>query len=115
MIDHLNLAIRAGETLALVGPSGGGKSTTCSLLPRFYDVDSGSISIDGQDVRSVTQRSLREAIGLDETSSVLLFSTEGDTDPGHYRAQHPVLKFHVRALLKSVFRPYYIRPMPAAV
>lgn len=64
VIDHLNLSIRPGETIALVGPSGGGKSTTCSLLPRFYDVQDGSICIDGQDVRSVTQRSLRQAIGL---------------------------------------------------
>ena len=64
VIDHLNLDIAPGETIALVGPSGGGKSTTCSLLPRFYDVDSGSITIDGQDVRDVTQKSLREAIGL---------------------------------------------------
>ena len=64
VIRGLTLDIAPGETVALVGPSGGGKSTTCSLLPRFYDVDAGSISIDGQDVRSVTQRSLREAIGL---------------------------------------------------
>ena len=64
VIDHLNLSIHPGETIALVGPSGGGKSTTCSLLPRFYDVQDGSICIDGQDVRSVAQRSLRQAIGL---------------------------------------------------
>ena len=64
VIGGLTLDITPGETIALVGPSGGGKSTTCSLPPRFYDVDSGSITIDGQDVRSVTQRSLREAIGL---------------------------------------------------
>ena len=64
VIRGLTLDIRPGETIALVGPSGGGKSTTCALLPRFYDVDAGSISIDGQDVRGVTQRSLREAIGL---------------------------------------------------
>ena len=64
VIDHLSLSIRPGETIALVGPSGGGKSTTCSLLPRFYDIDDGSITIDGQDVRSVTQESLRRAIGL---------------------------------------------------
>ena len=59
VIGGLTLDITPGETIALVGPSGGGKSTTCSLLPRFYDVDSGSITIDGQDVREVTQRSLR--------------------------------------------------------
>ena len=64
VIRGLTLDIRPGETIALVGPSGGGKSTTCALLPRFYDVDAGSITIDGQDVRDVTQRSLREAIGL---------------------------------------------------
>ena len=64
VIRGLDLDIAPGETIALVGPSGGGKSTTCSLLPRFYDVDAGSITIDGQDVRDVTQRSLREAIGL---------------------------------------------------
>ena len=64
VIDHLNLDIGPGETIALVGPSGGGKSTTCSLLPRFYDVASGGITIDGQDVRDVTQESLRRAIGL---------------------------------------------------
>ena len=64
VIDHLDLDIRPGETIALVGPSGGGKSTTCSLLPRFYDVHDGSITIDGQDVRGVTQESLRRAIGL---------------------------------------------------
>ena len=64
VIRGLTLDIRPGETIALVGPSGGGKSTTCALLPRFYDVDAGSITIDGQDVRDVTQKSLRESIGL---------------------------------------------------
>ncbi|MDO4428695.1 MAG: ABC transporter ATP-binding protein [Atopobiaceae bacterium] len=64
VICGLTLDIRPGETIALVGPSGGGKSTTCALLPRFYDVDAGSITIDGQDVRDVTQKSLRAAIGL---------------------------------------------------
>ena len=64
VIRGLDLDIRPGETIALVGPSGGGKSTTCSLLPRFYDVREGSITIDGQDVRDVTQKSLRQSIGL---------------------------------------------------
>lgn len=78
VIDHLNLSIRAGETIALVGPSGGGKSTTCSLLPRFYDVASGSITIDGQDVRDVTQRSLRRAIGLVQQDVYLFDGTIRD-------------------------------------
>ena len=78
VIDHLDLSIRAGETIALVGPSGGGKSTTCSLLPRFYDVASGSITIDGQDVRDVTQRSLRRAIGLVQQDVYLFDGTIRD-------------------------------------
>ncbi len=78
VIDHLNLSIRPGETIALVGPSGGGKSTTCSLLPRFYDVQSGSITIDGQDVRDVTQDSLRHAIGLVQQDVYLFDGTIGE-------------------------------------
>lgn len=78
VIDHLNLSIRPGQTLALVGPSGGGKSTTCSLLPRFYDVCSGSISIDGQDVREVSQLSLRRAIGLVQQDVYLFDGTLRD-------------------------------------
>lgn len=64
VINGLDLDVPAGQTIALVGPSGGGKSTTCALLPRFYDVREGSISIDGQDIREVTQRTLRRAIGV---------------------------------------------------
>ena len=78
VIDHMNLSIRPGETIALVGPSGGGKSTTCSLLPRFYDVASGSITIDGQDVRDVTQDSLRRAIGLVQQDVYLFDGTLRD-------------------------------------
>ncbi len=64
VLNQVNFAVEAGKTIALVGPSGGGKTTICSLLPRFYDVTSGSILIDGQDVRDVTLRSLRSAIGI---------------------------------------------------
>ena len=64
VLDGLTLHVPAGETLALVGPSGGGKSTTCSLLPRFYDPEEGSVSIDGVDIRDVTLESLRGAIGI---------------------------------------------------
>ena len=78
VIDHLDLSIHPGETIALVGPSGGGKTTTCSLLPRFYDVTSGSITIDGQDVRSVTQQSLRQAIGLVQQDVYLFDGTIGE-------------------------------------
>ncbi len=64
VLKGFNLRIPAGETVALVGPSGGGKTTACSLLPRFYDPDAGSISIDGIDIRDVTLESLRDAIGI---------------------------------------------------
>ncbi|MBZ5760891.1 MULTISPECIES: ABC transporter ATP-binding protein [Rhizobium] len=64
ILDRLNLTIRAGETIAFVGPSGAGKTTICSLLPRFYEVDSGAISIDGMDIRDMTQASLRAQIGI---------------------------------------------------
>ncbi|MCO1601654.1 ABC transporter ATP-binding protein [Desulfosporosinus nitroreducens] len=64
VLDKVSLTIKAGKNIALVGPSGGGKTTFCSLLPRFYDVTSGSITIDGNDIRDVTLDSLRNAIGI---------------------------------------------------
>ncbi|MGO6986988.1 ATP-binding cassette domain-containing protein, partial [Rhizobium leguminosarum] len=64
VLDGLDLSIAAGETIAFVGPSGAGKTTICSLLPRFYEVDSGSILIDGIDIRDMTQKSLRSQIGI---------------------------------------------------
>ena len=73
VLHDVSLSIPAGETVALVGPSGGGKSTLCQLLPRFYDVDEGSIRIDGLDVRQLTQSSLRRAIGIVQ-QDVFLFA-----------------------------------------
>ncbi|MFE8049979.1 ABC transporter ATP-binding protein [Brenneria goodwinii] len=64
ILHNVNLSIRAGETVAFVGPSGAGKTTLCSLLPRFYDLTSGSITIDGIDIREMTQTSLRSQIGI---------------------------------------------------
>ncbi|MFD3257620.1 ABC transporter ATP-binding protein [Paenibacillus lentus] len=64
VLQQINLSINAGETVALVGPSGAGKTTLCSLLPRFYDVDEGSITIDGLDIRKMTLESLRSHIGI---------------------------------------------------
>ncbi|MEG1990664.1 MAG: ABC transporter ATP-binding protein, partial [Christensenella sp.] len=64
VFNNVAVKIKAGKTVALVGPSGGGKTTFCSLLPRFYDVSAGAVKIDGQDVRDVTLNSLRSAIGI---------------------------------------------------
>ncbi|MEY8258270.1 ABC transporter ATP-binding protein [Erysipelotrichaceae bacterium 66-17] len=64
VLDHVDIHIPAGKKVALVGPSGGGKTTLCSLIPRFYDVSSGEIRIDGQNIKDVTVHSLRKAIGL---------------------------------------------------
>ncbi|WP_297578787.1 ABC transporter ATP-binding protein [Roseibium sp.] len=72
VIDHLNLAIQPGERVGLVGPSGAGKTTLLSLLLRFFDVESGRILIDGQNVRDVTQESLRRAIGMVTQDTSLL-------------------------------------------
>ncbi len=73
VLDHVSIHIPQGETVAVVGPSGGGKSTLCQLIPRFYDVTGGRILVDGQDVREVTQRSLRRSIGIVQ-QDVFLFA-----------------------------------------
>ena len=73
-IQHISLTAEPGQMIALVGPSGSGKSTIANLIPRFYDVDSGVISIDGHDIRQVTADSLREQIGL-VPQETMLFST----------------------------------------
>ncbi len=73
VLDHVSIHIPQGETVAVVGPSGGGKSTLCQLIPRFYDVTQGRILVDGLDVRTVTQRSLRQNIGIVQ-QDVFLFA-----------------------------------------
>ena len=73
VLDRVSIHIPQGETVAVVGPSGGGKSTLCQLIPRFYDVTGGRILVDGQDVREVTQRSLRRGIGIVQ-QDVFLFA-----------------------------------------
>ncbi|SDA44101.1 ATP-binding cassette, subfamily B [Butyrivibrio sp. INlla18] len=64
VLKDIDLHVEAGKSVAIVGPSGGGKTTLCSLLPRFYDVTAGSVKIDGTDIRDVTQKSLRSFIGI---------------------------------------------------
>ena len=73
VLDHVTLHIKPGETVAVVGPSGGGKSTLCQLIPRFYDVTEGRVLVDGKDVRTLTQHSLRANIGIVQ-QDVFLFA-----------------------------------------
>ncbi|MEH7384645.1 ABC transporter ATP-binding protein [Bacillus sp. JJ1521] len=73
VLKNINLKVHAGETVAFVGPSGAGKTTICSLIPRFYDVNGGSISIDGMDIRKMTKQSLRSQIGIVQ-QDVFLFT-----------------------------------------
>lgn len=64
VLDHIDLSIQAGETIAFVGPSGAGKTTICNLLPRFYEIDSGTIKVDGYNIQEITLASLRNQIGV---------------------------------------------------
>lgn len=73
VLSHINLVIRPGEKVALVGPSGGGKTTLCNLIPRFYDPTEGEILLDGRDIRNVTLQSLRNNVGVVQ-QDVYLFS-----------------------------------------
>lgn len=77
-LEDVVLHVPSGATVALVGPSGGGKTTTCSLLPRFYDVAAGAVTIDGVDVRDVQLASLREAIGIVQQDVYLFGGTVGE-------------------------------------
>ncbi len=78
VLKHIDLKVSAGEYVALVGSSGGGKTTLCSLIPRFYEVTKGSITIDGMDVRDVTLKSLRENIGIVQQDVYLFAGTVYD-------------------------------------
>jgi len=73
VLHDVSLQVIPGETIAIVGPSGGGKTTLCQLIPRFYEVSSGSIKIDGKDIRDVTQKSIHENIGIVQ-QDVFLFA-----------------------------------------
>ncbi|MEI3228460.1 MAG: ABC transporter ATP-binding protein [Lachnospiraceae bacterium] len=78
VLSHINLHVDAGEYVALVGSSGAGKSTLCSLIPRFYDVTSGTVKIDGQDVRTLQLQSLRNHIGIVQQDVYLFVGTVYD-------------------------------------
>ena len=78
MLHHINLNVPAGQYVALVGPSGIGKTTLCSLIPRFYEATAGRITIDGQDIRSLRLKSLRDNIGMVQQDVYLFAGTVYD-------------------------------------
>jgi len=78
IMHGINLSVAPGKTLALIGSSGGGKTTTCQLLMRFYDIDSGSITLDGVDIRDITQASLRRSIGIIQQDVYMFAGTVRD-------------------------------------
>ncbi|MCB9157995.1 MAG: ABC transporter ATP-binding protein, partial [Caldilineaceae bacterium] len=78
VLQNVNLSIAAGETVAFVGPSGAGKTTLCSLIPRFYDVSSGRITVDGIDIRHMTRAALRRQIGIVQQDVFLFSGTIGE-------------------------------------
>ncbi|HCK18648.1 MAG TPA: multidrug ABC transporter ATP-binding protein [Thalassospira sp.] len=78
ILDDINITVEAGETVAFVGPSGAGKTTLCSLVPRFYDVDDGRITIDGTDIRDMTMKCLRSQIGIVQQDVFLFAGTLRD-------------------------------------
>lgn len=78
VLEHVNLDIPAGKTIALVGPSGGGKTTLCHLIPRFYEIANGRVTIDGQDIGDVTLRSLREQVGIVQQDVMIFAATVMD-------------------------------------
>jgi subfamily B ATP-binding cassette protein MsbA len=108
-IDGLSLIIPAGHTVALVGPSGAGKSTILNLIPRFFDIASGSIAIDGQDVRAVTIASLRGAIAL-VAQEVSLFddTVRANIAYGRFGASAAEIEAAARAAAADAF----IRELP---
>ncbi|KQU25562.1 multidrug ABC transporter ATP-binding protein [Bacillus sp. Leaf13] len=112
VLKGIDLNIKAGETIAFVGPSGAGKTTICSLIPRFYDVISGSISIDGIDIREMTKKSLRSQIGIVQQDVFLFTGTlkenisYGLLNATHEQIQEAARKAHLEAFFEGLPEGY---------
>ncbi|EAD5148587.1 ABC transporter ATP-binding protein [Listeria monocytogenes] len=108
ILNHINLSIKAGETVAFVGPSGAGKTTICNLLPRFYDVSAGEITIDGENIKRFTLPSLRAQIGVVQ-QDVFLFSgtvreniAYGKLDASDEEIEHVVKLAHLSKVVEEM-------------
>ncbi|EHF3618506.1 ABC transporter ATP-binding protein [Listeria innocua] len=108
VLSHINLSIKAGETVAFVGPSGAGKTTICNLLPRFYDVSDGEITIDAENIKHFTLPSLRAQIGVVQ-QDVFLFSgtvreniTYGKLDASNEEIEHVVKLAHLSKVVEEM-------------
>ncbi|MFT0801811.1 ABC transporter ATP-binding protein [Bacillus swezeyi] len=108
VLSGIDLSIRSGETVAFVGPSGAGKTTISSLIPRFYDVDGGSITIDGIDIREMTKRSLRSQIGIVQQDVFLFTGTlreniaYGQLDATDEEIKQAAKMAHLEQLIESL-------------
>ena len=108
IVRNFDLTIRAGETVAFVGPSGAGKTTVCSLLPRFYDVEAGRITIDGLDVRAMTLASLRRQVGIVQQDVFLFGGTirdniaYGDLDASEEAIAEAARRAHLGPMLAAL-------------
>ncbi|WP_455661488.1 ABC transporter ATP-binding protein [Pradoshia sp.] len=108
VLNDISLSLRAGETTAFVGPSGAGKTTICSLIPRFYDVDGGSIKIDGVDIRDMTLESLRKQIGIVQQDVFLFAGTireniaYGNLDASFEEIKEAARKAHLETMIEAL-------------
>ncbi|PAK46785.1 multidrug ABC transporter ATP-binding protein [Bacillus licheniformis] len=108
VLRGIDLSIKAGETVAFVGPSGAGKTTISSLIPRFYDIDGGAITIDGIDIRDMTKRSLRSQIGIVQQDVFLFTGTlreniaYGKLDATDEEIQRAAKMAHLEQLIESL-------------